>query len=289
MKLIKFLRYLIEYLIIHFLFLIFRILGLKNSILLSSILFRFIGPLFRSKKTIKKNLNLSFPIISEKEIQDISNNMWKYYGKIFAEYSFIKNFRKDHENKKFEIEGEEIINEIIKKKEAVIFISGHFDNFELMAMYLEKSGIKLAAIYRPLNNYILNETMVGIRKKYICKNQIKKGISSTRNLLKLFKNGYSIALMIDQRVSEGLKVNFFSKDCYTTTIPAQFVKKFNCKIVPIFIERKNDNNFKIKIFNPLSFDNTHTIENITLNLNHWLEKMIKIKPAQWIWSHNRWK
>ena len=116
MKIIKFLRYLIEYLIIHFLFLIFRIIGLKNSILLSSILFKFIGPIFRSKKTIKKNLNLSFSNLSDKEIEDISNDMWKYYGKIFAEYSFIKNFRNDHENKKFEIEGEEIINEIIKKK-----------------------------------------------------------------------------------------------------------------------------------------------------------------------------
>ena len=106
-----------------------------------------------------------------------------------------------------------------------------------MAMHIEKSGLDLAAIYRPLNNKFLNPIMENIRKKYICKKQIKKGISGTRLLLKYFKNGTSIALMIDQRVSQGIKSNFFNKKHLTTTIPAQFVKKFKCKVVPIYIER----------------------------------------------------
>ena len=108
-----------------------------------------------------------------------------------------------------------------------------------MAMHIEKSGINLAAIYRPLNNYFLNPTMEKIRKKFICEKQIKKGVSGTKEILKHFKSGTSIALMIDQRVSQGIKSKFFNKDALTTTIPAQFVKKFNCKIVPIFIERND--------------------------------------------------
>jgi len=63
-------------------------------------------------------------------------------------------------NKKLEknitVEGKEILMNIKKDNKQVIFISGHFSNFELMAMYLEKSGIKLSAIYRPLNNIFLN-------------------------------------------------------------------------------------------------------------------------------------
>ncbi len=97
-----------------------------------------------------------------------------------------------------------------KEKEPVIFVSGHFNNFELMAMYLEKSGINLAAIYRPLNNKFLNPLMEKIRKNYICKKQIKKGIAGTKETLKYFKEGTSIALMIDQRVSEGIKSKFFN-------------------------------------------------------------------------------
>ena len=158
-----------------------------------------------------------------------------------------------------------------------------------MAMHIERSGIDLAAIYRPLNNPFLNFIMEKIRKKYICKHQIKKGISGTKQLLSFYKKGSSIALMIDQRVSEGIKSNFFKHEAFTTTIPAQFVKKFNCKIVPIYIERKNDVNFKLKIYNPLKYSTKDSIESITLDLNNLLEHMILKNPSQWIWSHNRWK
>ena len=187
------------------------------------------------------------------------------------------------------VENNEVIDEIKKNLEPVIFVSGHFNNFELMAMQLELFGIKLSTIYRPLNNIFLNETMEDIRKKYICKNQIKKGIAGTKLLLSYFKKNYSIALMVDQRVSQSIKSNFFHHEAYTTTIPAQFVKKFNCKIVPVHIKRKNDDNFKLKIFKSLNFSNNQNIDAITLTLNSVLEKMIVENPGQWIWTHNRWK
>ena len=131
--------------------------------------------------------------------------------------------------------------------------------------------------------------MEKIRKKHICRNQVKKGISGTKQLLSFFKKKTSIALMIDQRVSQGIKSNFFNHKAFTTTIPAQFVKKFNCKIVPIYIERVKEINFKITIYEPLKFSDNDSIQTITLSLNNLLEKMILKNPAQWIWSHNRWK
>ena len=158
-----------------------------------------------------------------------------------------------------------------------------------MAMAIEKAGIKLAAIYRPLNNFFMDKIMVYLRKKYICKIQIKKGRSSVRQLVRLFKSGYSMAIMIDQRVSEGIKSPFFNKEAYSTTIPGQFVKKFNCRVVPIYIERKLDVNFKIKVLKPLKFEKNESIKKITNDLNLCLEKMIINNPSKWIWSHNRWK
>jgi len=216
--------------------------------------------------------------------------MWNNYGKIFAEYIFMKKFRTSSKfAKKIIIENPDKLEKIKIQNKPVIFISGHFDNFELMAMHLEKSGINLAAVYRPLNNFFLNPFMEKIRKKYICKCQIKKGISGTKQLLKLFKKGNSLALMIDQRVTQGIKVNFFNRKAFTTTIPAQFVTKFNAKIVPIYIERLKNDKFKIKIVDIIEFSKNENIEKITIKLNEILEKMIKNNPNQWIWTHNRWK
>ena len=114
------------------------------------------------------------------------NKMWGNYGRILSEYVFLKDFRKSKYQDNIEIIGQEILEEIKKSKKPVIFISGHFNNFELMAMHIEKSGINLAALYRPLNNKFLNYIMEKIRKKYICKEQIKKGIAGTRQLTFLF-------------------------------------------------------------------------------------------------------
>ena len=285
----KKIKYFFEFLTILFLFLIYKILGLKLSSFISGKLFELIGPLFRSKDVIKKNISRAFPKINTQEMQNIKKSMWNNYGRTLSEYIFLKDFRNEKFDSNINIRGKEILELVRKEKSPVIFISGHFANFELMAMQLERSGINLVSIYRPLNNIFLNVFMEKIRKKYICKEQIKKGTSCVRDLLKLFKNGYSIALMIDQRVSEGIKCKFFNDKAFTTTIPAQFIKKFNCKVIPIYIERVNDINFNIEIENPIEFLKDTSTETITRDLNSRLEKMILKNPGQWIWSHNRWK
>ncbi len=285
----KSLKYFIQFLIIFILFLLFKLLGLKFASYTSGKIISFIGPFFRSKNLIKSNILKALPNLNKNEIKDISKMMWNNYGRILAEYMFIKKFRMSEIESNIEIIGQNKLDAIKENNEPVIFISGHFNNFELMAMHLEKSGINLAAIYRPLNNKFLNLIMEKIRKKYICKNQIKKGISGTKQLLSFFKSKTSIALMIDQRVSQGVRSNFFHHEAFTTTIPAQFVKKFKCKIVPIYIERTQGVNFKLTIHDPLEYTNNDSIESITLSLNVILEKMILKNPEQWIWSHNRWK
>ena len=285
----KIIKYFLQFLFIIIFFSLFKILGLNTSSALGGKLFEKIGPLFRSKKLIHSNLKKAFPDISLDHLNRITKMMWNNYGRVFAEYMFIKEFREDRSNKKIIIEGQEILEDIKKKNKSVVFISGHLSNFELMAMHIEKSGIKLSAIYRPLNNIFLNKIMERIRKKYICKYQIKKGIGGMKKLMHLKKLNYSTALMIDQRVSQGIRSDFFNQKALTTTIPAQLVKKFKIPIVPIFIERINNVNFKIVIKNPITFDNEETTKTITDKLNLVLEKMISYKPELWIWSHNRWK
>jgi KDO2-lipid IV(A) lauroyltransferase len=282
-------KYLIQFITISFLLVLFRMLGFKIASNISSKIFTYIGPLFRSKNLIKENIIKAYPKIENKDLKKIINGMWGNYGRILSEYVFMKNFRNSKLSDNIIIKGQEILDKIKSENKPVIFISGHFNNFELMAMHIEKSGLEVAAIYRPLNNKFLNFFMEKIRKKFICKHQIKKGISGTKKILNHFKNGTSIALMIDQRLSQGIKTNFFNQEALTTTIPAQFVKKFNCKIVPIYIERINKFNFVLKVYEPISYSKDETIHNITSDLNKILEKMILKNPEQWIWSHNRWK
>ena len=291
MKLIK---YFFEFTIITSLFCIFKIIGLRNASNLGSVLGKLIGPFFRPKNLIKKNIKLGLRNISENEERNIINGMWSNIGRTLAEYVFLKDFKfnktdVDH----MKIIGGEHLDEIKKSNKPVIFYSGHFANFELMAMELEKFGIKTAAIYRPLNNPFLNPIMEYLRMKYICPNQIPKGRAGMREIINKITNNYSIALMVDQRVGEGEKINFFNQPAQTTTIPAQLALKYNCKLVPISLKRIENINFEMTVHQPYEIsrkgNDEQDVQNITLKINQIIEKMVINNPTQWLWSHNRWK
>jgi len=217
--------------------------------------------------------------------------MWSNYGKTFVEYLYLNRFRK--ENSHIKIKSEYILQNIIETNKPVIFVSGHFANFELMSMELTRKKINLATVYRPLNNFFLNPFMEYLRKTYVCKNQIKKGLSGVKSAISYIRNNHSIALMIDQRVSEGKKIPLFENMALTTTLPSQLALKFNLCIVPIYIARKKDDNFEMEIYEPLEISNKKNYEenklDISIKLNKILEEMISKDPGQWIWTHNRWK
>jgi len=285
----KIVNYLIQYILIKLFFFICKIIGYKNASNLGELIGKKVGPKFKSRKIIERNINLILPDAKSERVDEIIKKMWGNYGRILSEYVFLKDFRNGNLKDYINITGLEHLNEIKNKNIPVVFVSGHFNNFELMAMQIEKSGMELGAIYRPLNNFFLNSTMENIRKKFICRNQIKKGLSGIRAILNLFKKNISIALMIDQRVTEGIKSTFFKKEAFTTTIPAQLVKKFGCPIVSIYIERIDGHNFKMIIEKPIYFSKDKNTEDITQHLNYLLEKMILRNPEQWILTHNRWK
>ena len=284
----KLIRYFFEYVAIIILFSLFKLLGYRIASELGYFLGKTFGPFFRSKKIIEDNLNKLDTSLSSEKINKISQEMWGSYGRILSEYPYISNFRKGDLDKYIKIENVERLEEV-KRGQPVVFISAHFSNFELLAMVIEKTGVNLSAIYRPLNNKMVNSIMEPLRKKYICKKQIKKGLKGVREALKYFKQGVSVAIMIDQRVSEGEKINFFNYPAHTTTIPAQFAKKFGCKIQPVHIERYDKIYFRICFDEPITMNANADDSSLTLRLNQWLEEKIRKNPSQWIWSHDRWK
>ena len=289
---IKVIKYFFQAVIIYLFFLIIKIIGLKLSRKLFSYLFKKIGPLIKSEKIINKNLDKFIGSYNEEKKEKIKSEMWSNYGRTFVEYIFLKKFRNN--NSHIKIKGENILNRIIKEDKPVIFVSGHFANFELMSMEISKRNIKLATIYRPLNNFFLNPFMEYMRKTYVCKNQIKKGLGGVKESINYLQKKFSIALMIDQRVSEGKRLPFFGNMALTTTLPSQLAAKYQLDIVPIYIVRNENDIFEIEIYEPLKIlPNKKDLEtsklDLAIKLNKIIEEMISKEPAQWIWTHNRWK
>ena len=284
---IKFFKYFFQAIIVYLFFIIGKLVGLKLSRIIFSTIFKLFAPAFKSKKIIDKNLSIFASEVPNIDKNQIISEMWKNYGMTFIEYMFLNTFRKNSSH--IEIKGDENLNVAISKKKPLIFVSGHFANFELMSMEITKRNIRLATIYRPLNNIFLNPFMEFLRKKFICKNQIKKGLNGVRDAIEYVKKDFSIALMIDQRVSEGVKTNFFKKPALTTTLPAQLSLKYKLSIIPVFIQRKSNSKFVVEFQNEIKPEDFHDKLKLTEKLNEVLEKMVMRNPTQWIWTHNRWK
>ena len=281
--------YFLQSIIVYFFYFISKIIGLKLSRIIFSFIFVKAGNIFKSKKIIINNLDRINPEINNLEKEKIVNKMWSNYGKTFIEYIFLNTFKKSSNH--INIKNKKALDETLKKNKPVIFISGHFANYELMSMELTKANTKLATIYRPLNNMFLNPFMEYLRKSFVCKNQIKKGLNGVKETLEYMKRGYSIALMVDQRVSEGPRINFFNGSAHTTTLPAQLSSRFNCDIVPIYISRNQDDKFEMEIMDPIPMSESEkkSKELITGKINNIIEKFILRDPSQWILTHNRWK
>jgi KDO2-lipid IV(A) lauroyltransferase len=291
MFIVKITKYFFQAILIYLFFIIIKIIGLNLSRKLFSYLFNIIGPIIRSNQILNDNLERFLGSYNENIKRNTKLKMWNNYGKTFVEYLYLNRFKKMSSH--IEIKGENILRKIKKNNRPVIFVSGHFANFELMSMELTKKKINLATVYRPLNNFFLNPFMEYLRKKYICPNQIKKGLAGVKDTIYYIKNNFSIALMIDQRVSEGKKIPLFENMALTTTMPAQMALKFNLDIVPIYISRKNNDNFQMEVYEPVKVLKNVDAEtnklNISIKLNKILEEMISKDPGQWIWTHNRWK
>jgi len=290
----KIIKYFIEFIIVISFFFIFKIIGLKLSSTAGEFIGKNFGHFFRNKKVAKKNIVIAFPNISEEEINKLLNNMWKNIGRIFGEYIHINKFSLINNSKqKIIINNEKYIKILKNNKKPIIFFSGHFANFELMAKCLKELDFNIGAIYRPLNNIFLNPIMELLRKHYICPIQIEKGPKGTKKLIKHISENNPLALMIDQRLSSSIHVPFFNKPATTTTTPAQLAIKYDALLVPVWLKRINGINFEFFIEEPLSIIKTNDYDkdvfNITLTLNKKIEEFIKRDPAHWLWLHDRWK
>ena len=280
----------IEFFLILFFYFISRIIGLNLSSYLGGILVWSYG-LFSKRNLIGiKNLNLAFPKKSNLEKKKILRKMWYHFGRVIGEYPHLHKI-KIYKNRNLKIIGINNLLDPLKKDKNCIYFSAHIGNWELSSHPLTQNGFKINFVYRALNNKFADDLLKKIRFKYGVK-LIKKGAEGAKECIKALKKKENLGMLIDQKMNDGLPVNFFNKVAMTAPAIAKFALKFRCQIVPALCIREKGIKYKIEYFKPIQYSFLKKLgseEKIMLYLNKIIEKWIIEHPEQWIWVHDRWK
>ena len=216
--------------------------------------------------------------------------MWFHFGRVIGEYPHLEKINAlGSEN--ITIEGLENLTDPLKKNKNCLFFSAHLGNWELTSHPLTELGYTISFIYRPPNNPFVDNLLRRIRKKYGV-NLIRKGPSGAKECIKVLKsNKGNIGMLMDQKMNDGIKANFFGYEVMTASAIARFAIKFKCPIIPAICKRVNGTRFLIKYYPEIKYEKILELEselNIINYLNRYIETWIKESPEQWIWVHNRW-
>ena len=247
------------------------------------------GPKLNISNQAKENLLIAFPNIKDRDINTIIFKMWKNLGMVAAEFFHLRKISEER-NSRIKVTGEEYINKY--KNNGVIFVSGHFANWEIIPLILRNYRNNVGGIYRHSNNFFVNNWVVRQRYKNTTPIQIKKGSSGAREMLNLLRKNGAIAMLVDQKLSSGVRVNFFGSDAMTSDGAASLAIKYNYPVIPMNVERTKGSNFKVSFHPEIKVNKTSDKQNdikaFTTEINKFLEKCITKNPEGWFWIHNRW-
>ncbi|HWA29539.1 MAG TPA: lysophospholipid acyltransferase family protein [Rhizomicrobium sp.] len=240
----------------------------------------------------RDNLRKAYPEKSDAEIEAILLEMWDNLGRTIAEYAHLDKISLHGDDPRLEAVGLDIVNEALAKGKGVMFVSGHFANWETMPFAAAQYGIEGGEVYRPLNNPYVDRWMVRQRMKNGPKDQIAKGAQGTRRIFTLLRSNRAIFMLVDQKTNEGLPAPFFGRDAMTTPAPAALALKLDCIILPASNERMGGARFRMTVHPPIEFSHTDDhdkdIHQLTMRITERIEALVRYRPSQWLWIHRRW-
>ena len=286
----KNIKNILEYFLLISFYKISKFIGIRFSSLLGGVVLFVYGKFSLKNKIALKNLNKVFPSKNLKQKKIIINRMWFHFGRVIGEYPHLEKINAlGSEN--ITIEGLENLTGPLKKNKNCLFFSAHLGNWELTSHPLTELGSTISFIYRPPNNPFVDNLLRRIRKKYGV-NLIRKGPSGAKECIKVLKsNKGNIGMLMDQKMNDGIRANFFGYEVMTASAIARFAIKFKCPIIPAICKRVNGTRFLIKYYPEIKYEKILELEselNIINYLNRYIETWIKESPEQWIWVHNRW-
>ncbi len=288
----KNIRYFFEAIFVYLIFIMFRCLPRKTASNFGGWIGRALGPKLKANKKALKNLLMAMPELDDNRANEIINGMWGNLGRVIAEYPHLEAFSKNDiiiENEK------ELISQIKAENTPLIFIGGHFSNWEIASMALmTQHNCPIDITYRAPNNPWVAKLLDKSRTLNHRLNAYPKSIDSGRKIMQALKDGHSLGILIDQKYNEGMNIPFFNLPAMTNPIFAQLSQRYRCPLIPIRVVRINDGcTFRLEIHPPLESFNVdgtpRPIEDIIKDAHNLLEEWIKEKPEHWLWLHNRWK
>jgi len=251
---------------------------------------RTLGPLTSKHRVARTNLKLVFPDISEAEMARMLKAQWEETGRTFAELPILDRIIADPA--RVEIEGAERLAQIAATGESVVFISGHFSCFEVMAAAIVHAGIKCQITYRALNNPHVDARVRASRWRYGVRLFAPKGASGARELLRALERGESVALMNDQKFNGGVASPLFGVTAHTAPGPSSFALRFGIPIQPMSVQRTGGARYRVIVHEPFRLEDTGDrdadIEAGVRRINAFIEDRVRARPTEWFWVHRRW-
>ncbi|WPY00655.1 lipid A biosynthesis lauroyl acyltransferase [Candidatus Trichorickettsia mobilis] len=288
-KFLRKIKHIIEYVLFLAIINLLKLFGIDRSANLCSTLAKKIGPLLPVTHIAKKNLQAVFS--DSINHQQVINELWDNFGRFIGEFPYIPDISEIEISKRVEIEGIEHIAELQRLSKPFLLFTGHFANWDFALKIINKLYYKFAIVYRKANNPYINSVINNCRASNNIA-LIAKGPQGAKDLIRAMKSGHSIAMLVDQKMNDGIKVPFFGKPAMTAHAIAKFALQFKYPIIPCQIIRTTGSYFKIIIHSPLQYEQTNDLNidcyNIMLKINQILEEWIKQRPGQWFWFHNRW-
>ena len=270
---------------------LFSLLPLDWASALGGWVGRKIGPLFRVTQNARRELKTVFPLLNALEIEDILNGMWDNLGRVAGEHPHLSKFNPYLENSRVEVVGGEILDQRRDPGKPWLAFSGHLANWELVPLTSTKRGLPLHLVYRRANNPFFDRLVQKGRARTEGQ-YFPKGSGGAKDILRALHKGQHIAMLVDQKMNDGIEVPFMGRNAMTAPALAQLALRFNCPVMPVQVERLKGANFRVTIHPPLIIQNTGDKQSDILNLmtevNNHLENWIKQRPEQWLWVHNRW-
>lgn len=254
-------------------------------------LFRALGPLTGAHRVAERNLRIVFPDADDAEIKQLLRAQWTELGRSLTEFTIVDRIVAD--TGRLEIEGLERLQAIAADAGPVVFISGHFSNFELMAAAIVRAGVKCQVTYRAMNNPYVDERVRRVRYRYGVRLFAPKGLEGARELIRALERGESVALMNDQKFNGGVEAPFFGVMAHTAPGPSTFALRFGIPLQPLSVQRTaNAARFKLLVHEPIVLEDTGDreadVEAGVRKINAFVEDRIRARPAEWFWVHRRW-
>lgn len=267
-----------------------RLLGVEGASNLGGWLLKTLGPKTGTHKTVTRNIRIAFPDMAAAEREALALEAWERVGRTFAETPLLDRITLD--SGRVEVVGMERLHAIRDSGKPVVFVSGHIANFELMAAVILASGVPCQITYRAANNPYVDEQIRTARARYGVKLFAPKGGDGARELLAGMQRGESVALMNDQKFSEGPEVQFFGQPVNAAPGPSRLALRFGTVVVPMSVVRLPGARFRVTAHSPIELaqtgDRTADIAAGVQAITTFVEDRVREHPADWFWVHKRW-